>query len=162
MTSKKVMKKLDNDRIDITIQRAMTDEGWLVPVTETQVEIAEVAFEANRPQLPAALLKIPALPQRGPDQHSRSEFLERYWTHHSVLLLTSTHNPVDAITERARDIVMQALEKAGVGHLMILSSWQNFAEYAWCLLKMSLMRGRRQMRPASLLLNSTQPDRLRG
>lgn len=115
MTSKKVMKKLDNDRIDITIQRAMTDEGWLVPVTETQVEIAEVAFEANRPQLPAALLKIPALPQRGPDQHSRSEFLERYWTHHSVLLLTSTHNPVDAITERARDIVMQALEKGWSG-----------------------------------------------
>ena len=108
------MEKPKINKTELALQQAMRDEGWLVPVTETEVEIAEKAFDAEKPQLPSSLLKIPKLERRILES-SFPQFLRTYWTHHSVLNLTRTNNPVDVIAERARNVVMQALENGWNG-----------------------------------------------
>lgn len=85
--------------------------GDLVPVTVEQVAAAEESLEGDKTELPDSLRNVPAIPK--PKSTGRI-FSARYWTNPSVLRL-ETHDPIEAITQKARKLVMDAIQEGWNG-----------------------------------------------
>jgi O-acetyl-ADP-ribose deacetylase (regulator of RNase III) len=103
-------RQMEGDLDDVLRRKVL-----LVPTTPDQVEAAEHVLEQEDVELPSSLSGPKALrrklvkPQAGVVQPTPAA-LDGYWTHASVISLAGNQDPVKVITQRAREVVLEALE----------------------------------------------------
>jgi hypothetical protein len=108
-------KQLETDLDDVMRRKAL-----LIPTTPDQVEAAEQLLKQMDVELPSSLSDPKAFRRRlvnlqqsnVPSQSARPDY---YWTHASVILLAGNNDPINVITQRAREVVLEALEKGWSG-----------------------------------------------
>ena len=88
-------------------------KGHLLPTSVHEVAAAEQRLEAEPPYFPAALEEPPQL-TLGKSTSPPNVGGVRYWTNRSVKLLRSD-DPIEAITQKARDTVLSAIETGWSG-----------------------------------------------
>ena len=94
--------------LEIDLRALYRLRGQLLPISVHEVAAAEQRLQAEPPSLPAALDEPPQLTLGKSTSRSNVGGI-RYWTNHSVKLLRS-EDPVEAITQKARDAVLSAIE----------------------------------------------------
>ncbi len=87
--------------------------GKLVPTTEEEVEAAENRLKVESVELPAVLISPPAFPSRQSSPRPAKSSKD-YWTNPSVRTLQSD-DPLEAITRKAREVVLSAIERGWAG-----------------------------------------------
>jgi hypothetical protein len=102
------------NNLDSLLHEVLRAEARTPPITEDQVEAAERLLDASGVTLPARLMQPPSLSKLAHKQLG-SRIATDYWTHHSVLTLGANVDPIGVITERARSLVMNALEQGWNG-----------------------------------------------
>ncbi len=114
-------RRLSNKQLESDLDQVMRREAWLVPTTPAQVEAAEKLLEPTDVALPSSLADPKTLRHRLV-MSAQSELpttpaaaRAHYWTDASVILLAGDHDPVSVITERAREVVLEALENGWKG-----------------------------------------------
>jgi Zn-dependent peptidase ImmA (M78 family)/O-acetyl-ADP-ribose deacetylase (regulator of RNase III) len=108
MSGTRRIRKVSNIETERLIQSALRHKGWLIPTTVEQVQKAEAAIAKDEVQLPESLLRPPDLAKCTKLQTRTSQ--KSYWTHDSVLLFARDRDPIETVTQRARETVMRALE----------------------------------------------------
>jgi hypothetical protein len=82
--------------------------GVLVPTSADEVLNAEELLDREHQAMPTSLASPPVLRSR------RAKRPQQFWTNPSVLMLNAD-NPVDAITRKAREVVLRAIEQGWSG-----------------------------------------------
>lgn len=99
--------------IEQDLRRIYRRQGVHVPILPEEVAAAEARLESQTFELPAALNEPPPLPVHA-TQALEPSVREGYWTNPSVLALRAD-DPVEAITQRARQLVLSAMEQGWTG-----------------------------------------------
>jgi hypothetical protein len=105
---------ITEEQIGRDLQTAMRYQGWLVPTTEDQVRAVERDIGLEKVELPESLLNTTALHRKLSHAQPKRPSAG-YWNHASVLSLGDVSDPVRAITERARTVVLHAIEAGWTG-----------------------------------------------
>jgi O-acetyl-ADP-ribose deacetylase (regulator of RNase III) len=111
------MPRLTHERPATSIERDLRRiyrlRGTLVPTSPEEVAAAEKRFASELLELPDALNVAPVL---APERARPFPLIgpKRYWTNPSVLALQAD-DPVEAITQRARQVVLSAMEEGWTG-----------------------------------------------
>jgi O-acetyl-ADP-ribose deacetylase (regulator of RNase III) len=105
--------------LDRDLELLMRKKAWLIPTTPAEVQAAEDSLGRNEFELPTSLADPKSLRHRLTESEQRSEIKRKsvteHWTHRSILLLAGQRDPVEVITERARELVLEALENGWSG-----------------------------------------------
>src|SRR5258708_891518 len=121
MNKSEKKRRLSNQQLENDLDEVMRRKAWLIPTTPTQVEEAEKLLGQTGTELPSSLADPKTLRHRLSMSERRlpsaRPVLTRddYWTHASVVTLAGNHDPVTVITERAREVVLAALESGWKG-----------------------------------------------
>jgi hypothetical protein len=116
--SKSEKKTLSEWELERDLELLMRRKAWLMPTTPAEVEAAERLLGHTHVDLPGLLADPQTLRHRLTTSEQNSEpekAAPDYWTHRSVMLLAGKHDPIDVITERAREMVLEALENGWSG-----------------------------------------------
>lgn len=111
-------RRLSDQQLERDLDLLMRRKTWLIPTTPAQVEAAEKLQGQTHVNLPDSLADPKtlhhrlAMPDLSPDPETSAH---DYWTHHSVIRLAGNFDPIDVITQRAREVVLEAIESGWSG-----------------------------------------------
>jgi len=100
--------KLKKRSIERDLLSFYRHRGVLIPTSADEVLSAEVVFSKEQQELPPSLASPPAIKSRKAHRHPQ------FWTNPSVLTLNA-NDPVEAITRKAREVVLRAIEQGWAG-----------------------------------------------
>src|SRR6266496_5215311 len=107
------------EELERDLEVLMRRSGGFMPTTPTEVQAAEDSIGRNEFELPMSLADPKSLRHRLTEsEHNRETkrmSASEHWTHRSVLLLAGQQDPVEVITDRARELVLEALENGWAG-----------------------------------------------
>lgn len=119
------MKKLEKKgrvsykQLESDLDEVMRRKAWLIPTTPDQVEAAEQLLKQTSINLPSSLADPKTLRPRLAKAEQRDLATPAatgdFWTHASVILLAGNHDPIKVIIQRAREVVLEALENGWSG-----------------------------------------------
>ena len=114
-------RRVSNEQLESDLDEVMRLKAWLIPTTPAQVQAAEKLLAQTDVELSGSLAHPKTLRHRllmtkqSEPPPKPAEARADYWTDASVILLAGTHDPVSVITERARAVVLEALENGWTG-----------------------------------------------
>jgi hypothetical protein len=108
---------LSDQELEQDLDLLMRRKAWLMPTTPAEVEAAEKMLGNTYFELPGSLADPKTLLHRlaKSEEPSASDKPAIDWTNRSVILLAGNHDPLRVITERARNVVLEALENGWSG-----------------------------------------------